>query len=1035
MSRLSSIGRTPISDRIKLFDNGAAAPKKTPRTPVREKPSPEPSTLETPKLRPVPRSQFSVKDPSSGKPLLNTKVSKTESNASTKSDLKASRGESNSSTKSDLKVSKTDSSSSSKSDAKVSRGDSNASTKSDIKSSPRVSPTNSASSSKTDISGKPAKAITQFSQSLGKKTVNSPKVNKKPIANNQSQEPPKTKISPNKSNTPIHGHKTSITRTPSNSNSNLSNKTGANRTNSSNSSKTSPVNGNDKPDLIPQSKTKKIEEAVHEPVIINPVDPIVPDMTVNTESPEDSQFIIAEKVNAERKVSDKNITERKLSNKSVKLSDTVDEILPKIVAEKKLSAQKLNGVADEAPMKNLSERKISEKSVKSNGSLDDTKVDDSTQVKVERKVSDKKVKHLDNTVEAPVINANTIAKDVEEIQKVEIEDKTQLINSNSNERKVSETIVKNVDIVDRSPVVNPTKSFNERKLSQKYVKSYEPTPTVNKNKLIEEFNDIQEKNVKNTMKNIDESIVNNNLNGHHTTANKQYFTNQALNNANSTTINQAMKLDVEFKDDKIGSLSRVLDDLDNSGANEGEVKHLKKQKQDLDTRLRDQEDELDDLAGQVQLLEASKTKLEMQIQTLKKDHRREIQSKEDDLEDARAAANKKVKILEQQLEQEHEERIAFVRERHELEGKIMNLQDMLERSGDEEQVMKLKKDLKRTKALLRDAQLIVEKTQNEGTNKVIMRQLKNQLEDAEFARTASMKAKQNCELELTDVHQQLDDVSRAKSEIDDKNLRLSREKADLITNLQENEEELQDVMRKYKASVAAVSTDQITIQDQAATIQELENERNKLREQYAEISQRLEHMDGENVSTAQHKRIELKIRELESKLELEKTTKGRMETQIYRQKEVIEKMTREMDDLRMKEQNSQDDQKKIARQLRDLREELSTLQGKEVEMAHKKSDLEKQLEVSEAETLTVRNDLKTALKRIEDLQVAISGEIDSDTISDQDSDSSDEDMASFLDHHRRAMSVQRERDMMARESVMRDIRRKEKPFEGISEED
>ena len=52
-------------------------------------------------------------------------------------------------------------------------------------------------------------------------------------------------------------------------------------------------------------------------------------------------------------------------------------------------------------------------------------------------------------------------------------------------------------------------------------------------------------------------------------------------------------------------------------------------------------------------------------------------------------------------------------------------------------------------------------------------------------------------------------------------------------------------------------------------------------------------------------------------------------------------------------------------------------------MAHKKSDLEKQLEVAEAETSTVRSDLKTALKRIEDLQVAISGEIDSDSISDQ----------------------------------------------------
>ena len=49
---------------------------------------------------------------------------------------------------------------------------------------------------------------------------------------------------------------------------------------------------------------------------------------------------------------------------------------------------------------------------------------------------------------------------------------------------------------------------------------------------------------------------------------------------------------------------------------------------------------------------------------------------------------------------------------------------------------------------------------------------------------------------------------------------------------------------------------------------------------------RLDHMEGENVSTAQHKRLELKIRELESKLELEKTTKQRQDTQVVRQKEV-----------------------------------------------------------------------------------------------------------------------------------------------------
>merc|ERR1719342_1738365 len=275
--------------------------------------------------------------------------------------------------------------------------------------------------------------------------------------------------------------------------------------------------------------------------------------------------------------------------------------------------------------------------------------------------------------------------------------------------------------------------------------------------------------------------------------------------------------------------------------------------------------------------------------------------------------------------------MGFVREKHDLESKVMMLQDLVDRSGDEELVIKLKRDLKRTKALLKDAQMFMEKNQTDGTNKLIVRQLKNQLEDAEFARSTAIKAKQNSELELADVQIQLDDVMRTKHDVEEKNLRLTREKADLQGSLTENEEELQEVMRRYKACVAAVSTDQITIQDQSLTIQTLECERNKLREQYAELCQKLDHLEGENVSTVQHKRLELKIRELESKLELEKTTKTRMETQIQRQKELVEKMTREMDDLRLREGSSMDEVKKMSRQLRDLREEVANVGSRELE--------------------------------------------------------------------------------------------------------
>ena len=89
---------------------------------------------------------------------------------------------------------------------------------------------------------------------------------------------------------------------------------------------------------------------------------------------------------------------------------------------------------------------------------------------------------------------------------------------------------------------------------------------------------------------------------------------------------------------------------------------------------------MDDLVSQVQMLETSKMKLEVEMQQMKKEHRRELQGKEDELEDARAAAVKKLKSLEQQLEQEHEERLGFLRERHEHEAKIVGLQDLLETS-------------------------------------------------------------------------------------------------------------------------------------------------------------------------------------------------------------------------------------------------------------------------------------------------------------------------------------------------------------------
>ena len=49
-----------------------------------------------------------------------------------------------------------------------------------------------------------------------------------------------------------------------------------------------------------------------------------------------------------------------------------------------------------------------------------------------------------------------------------------------------------------------------------------------------------------------------------------------------------MKLDLDFKDEKISSLNKELEDLYTGGASEEEVANLKRQKHELEMRLKEQ---------------------------------------------------------------------------------------------------------------------------------------------------------------------------------------------------------------------------------------------------------------------------------------------------------------------------------------------------------------------------------------------------------------------------------------------------------------
>lgn len=289
-----------------------------------------------------------------------------------------------------------------------------------------------------------------------------------------------------------------------------------------------------------------------------------------------------------------------------------------------------------------------------------------------------------------------------------------------------------------------------------------------------------------------------------------------------------------------------MEDLTFGGGSEEELAQLKRAKLDAEKLCKEQEEELDEMAGQIQLLEQAKLRLEMSLETMRKDARRESQQRDEELEEVRGSSYKKLKALECQLETEHEERTLLLREKHELERRLQSVedQDRVDRATEDAANQKMKRDIRKYKALLKDAQAQIERMKADTPGKLMLRQLRNQVEDADASRSIAVKARQTAEAELSDLQILLDEAQRTRNEAETRATHAQRERSELQIQFEENEEEMNELMKKYTTVVKQLHTEQAIISENDIRISELESERNSLKEQVDELHMRLENVDN-----------------------------------------------------------------------------------------------------------------------------------------------------------------------------------------------
>ncbi|NWI65224.1 MY18A protein, partial [Todus mexicanus] len=457
---------------------------------------------------------------------------------------------------------------------------------------------------------------------------------------------------------------------------------------------------------------------------------------------------------------------------------------------------------------------------------------------------------------------------------------------------------------------------------------------------------------------------------------------------------------------KAEALEAELQDISSQESkDEASLAKVKKQLRDLEAKVKDQEEELDEQAGTIQMLEQAKLRLEMEMERLRQTHAKEVESRDEEVEEIRQSCQKKLKQMEVQLEEEYEDKQKVLREKRELESKLSAVSEQANQR-DFETEKRLRRDLKRTKALLADAQIMLDHLKNNAPSKREIAQLKNQLEESEFTCAAAVKARKSMEVEIEDLHLQIDDLAKAKAALEEQLSRLQREKNEVQSRLEEDQEDMNELMKKHKAAVAQASRDLAQMNDLQAQLEEVSKEKQELQEKLQGLQSQLEFQEQSMVDKSLVSRQEAKIRELETRLEFERTQVKRLESLATRLKENMEKLTEERDQRAAAENREKEQNKRLQRQLRDVKEEMGELAKKEAEASRKKHELvrhlrrgcgggflgypahpapspqEMDLESVEAANQSLQSDLKLAFKRIGDLQAAIEDEMESDSNED-----------------------------------------------------
>ncbi|KAM7034501.1 unconventional myosin-XVIIIb [Acridotheres tristis] len=445
---------------------------------------------------------------------------------------------------------------------------------------------------------------------------------------------------------------------------------------------------------------------------------------------------------------------------------------------------------------------------------------------------------------------------------------------------------------------------------------------------------------------------------------------------------QHKEAEVARLEQQVAVLAGRVQELSTPGATDT-VPVLKKKLWDLEGSAAEQKKELERQTAAVDHLEQVHERLELEIERMKQIHQKELEDKDEELEDMQKSCQKRLRQLEMQLEQEHEQKQMVLHEKQDLEGLIGTLCEQIgHRDFDVEK--RLRRDLRRTRALLADVQLLLAAPAEPGGSAQELEQLRKQLEESEAKCAEAQRSQQTAALELENLHTELESLSRSKTLVDEQLFQLQHERDDLLKRVDEDQEDLNELMEKHKALIAQSATDIAQIRELQTQVEDVKKEKQSLQEKLQAAQARAAQLEQCPAERSIVSRQEARIRDLESQLDFQAVQMKRFEVLVLRLRDSIIQMGEELEKAAESEARERENTRYYQRRMEEMKADMDELVQRELESSRRRMELEQQLaELAEVRQV-LQADLGTSIRRIADLQVALEGLRDSD---DSDADS------------------------------------------------